>query len=496
MADITFVSGTTVTSAWLNAANKATYTAANMTALRALVVSDGASVTWLRGYSEAFDGGEGIFVYDSTSSASDNVGTIVAPDSGSGRWRRLTFGEPHNVKWYGATGNGSTDDTVALQRALDNSLSILVPAGTYKVTDDLTLRDGHRIVGVGRTNTIFSKSNYAGAVFLGIDTDYITIESLSITGPGFAVGSSNKGIDLHVSSNEIITNIRLQDVTVSAMNDTGIYIGTGFTVNYENVRCTDCGFAGIWVDGGDSHTFDSCNTKNTVIGFYVNNPTGFGPTTIVFNACYAEQAGAGFKLNDANNAVLNGCGVEAPIDRAPNAEGGYSYWIRGGEDIQLIGCIARNDTIGAAITVPFVLVDNSATRVRIDSFRKEVSVTYGGPTVELHASAATSVSLGFSNFDLTKITSGGKIQYTVPLTGSATFNAANLADGAGETTTVTVTGAALGDFAEAALSVALAGITVNAWVSAADTVSVRFQNETTGAVDLASGTLRARVWKV
>jgi hypothetical protein len=79
--------------------------------------------------------------------------------------------------------------------------------------------------------------------------------------------------------------------------------------------------------------------------------------------------------------------------------------------------------------------------------------------------------------------------------GSATFDPANLVDGAGETTTVTVTGAALGDFAEASFSNNLNGISLTAWVSAADTVSVRFQNESGGTLDLASGTLRARVRK-
>ena len=81
--------------------------------------------------------------------------------------------------------------------------------------------------------------------------------------------------------------------------------------------------------------------------------------------------------------------------------------------------------------------------------------------------------------------------------GSATFNPASLADGAGETTTVTVTGAALGDFAIASFSLNTQDLIVTAWVSAANTVSVRFQNETgAGPVDIASGTLRARVFPV
>jgi hypothetical protein len=81
------------------------------------------------------------------------------------------------------------------------------------------------------------------------------------------------------------------------------------------------------------------------------------------------------------------------------------------------------------------------------------------------------------------------------LFGSATYNPPSLNDGDGVTTTVTVTGSELGDYVSASFNQSLQSILVTAWVSAADTVSVRFQNETGGVIDLASGTLRARVIK-
>ncbi|AZO04591.1 hypothetical protein [Mesorhizobium sp. M2A.F.Ca.ET.043.02.1.1] len=81
------------------------------------------------------------------------------------------------------------------------------------------------------------------------------------------------------------------------------------------------------------------------------------------------------------------------------------------------------------------------------------------------------------------------------LTGTATYDPPSLADGAGATTTVTVTGAALGDVALASFSLDTSGITVTAWVSAVNTVSVRFQNESGGTLDIASGTLKATVLK-
>lgn len=82
------------------------------------------------------------------------------------------------------------------------------------------------------------------------------------------------------------------------------------------------------------------------------------------------------------------------------------------------------------------------------------------------------------------------------LTGSSTYDPPSLIDGAGATTTVTLTGAALGDFVETvSFSLDLQGITVTGYVSAANTVSVRFQNESGATVDLASGTIRVRLSK-
>lgn len=74
---------------------------------------------------------------------------------------------------------------------------------------------------------------------------------------------------------------------------------------------------------------------------------------------------------------------------------------------------------------------------------------------------------------------------------TATLNADDLSDGAGDTDTVTVPGVALGDqVIGASLAVDVAGLIVTAYISAANTVSIRFQNETGGSVNLASSTLR------
>jgi ribosomal protein L18E len=73
---------------------------------------------------------------------------------------------------------------------------------------------------------------------------------------------------------------------------------------------------------------------------------------------------------------------------------------------------------------------------------------------------------------------------------SATINAGSLADAAGETQTVAVPGAVLGDACLASAGVTVAGITVTCFISAADVASIRIQNESGGTLDLASTTWR------
>jgi hypothetical protein len=81
------------------------------------------------------------------------------------------------------------------------------------------------------------------------------------------------------------------------------------------------------------------------------------------------------------------------------------------------------------------------------------------------------------------------------LRSSTTYNPPNLTAGQQDTTTLTVTGAALGDFAVPSFSVDLTGVQLTAYVSATDTVTCRFLNLSGADINLASGTLKVKVIK-
>ena len=79
------------------------------------------------------------------------------------------------------------------------------------------------------------------------------------------------------------------------------------------------------------------------------------------------------------------------------------------------------------------------------------------------------------------------------LRGSTTLDPASLAAGATQTSTVTVTGAATGDYAIAQFGGVDAGIEWSAQVTSANTVTVRQRNNTGGSIDLGSSTIRVAV---
>jgi len=76
----------------------------------------------------------------------------------------------------------------------------------------------------------------------------------------------------------------------------------------------------------------------------------------------------------------------------------------------------------------------------------------------------------------------------------AAVDVGSLADGVGETVTIAVPGAALGDACVASFGVDVQDMTVTCCVQAANAVEVRVQNESTGTINLASTTMRVFIF--
>lgn len=70
------------------------------------------------GYNTSGDGGGGLFFWNSTSTATDNAGTVFQRTAGgAGRFLRI-YNDGLNIRWFGAVGDGITDDTTAIQNCI------------------------------------------------------------------------------------------------------------------------------------------------------------------------------------------------------------------------------------------------------------------------------------------------------------------------------------------------------------------------------------------
>ncbi len=77
----------------------------------------------------------------------------------------LAKGPVANVKAFGAKGDGVTDDTAAIQAALDASYNVYIPAGTYIVSNLTATLDGTKISGDNVSSVLQFKSGSTGVLF-------------------------------------------------------------------------------------------------------------------------------------------------------------------------------------------------------------------------------------------------------------------------------------------------------------------------------------------
>lgn len=203
----------------------------------------------------------GYFIYDSASTATTNTGTIFQKDAGgNGRWLRIFEGFTYNVRWFNAKGDGTTDDTTAIQNALNliatnRKGELYFPAGTYIYSAALTITGGttpDRIQGFRMFGERGARLKQDAAALIASDLLLITnaddscIENLIFEGIGTSANSFSASgfFVLHFAASTDRNVVR--DVTITGYkNGSGIdHSGSGRSIITNNV-ILDTGY-GIW----------------------------------------------------------------------------------------------------------------------------------------------------------------------------------------------------------------------------------------------------------
>jgi hypothetical protein len=293
----------------------------------------------------------------------------------------------------------------------------------------------------------------------GVDDFRVRIKSKNHTGNGDVLLATGNGIGC---SNGEIKYIN----TESTIADNSV---NGVRLEYD--ATANCAMRGISVD------LDIAGTASYYIGYgaMVTKSDSVNQTLEDFEITGSIN---GVHANHRTVAICTGAGTWGSGDTLRNLSFRKLRLNASSQPVfNLVGLKDAAVFNGVQATSALDITGNSSTRIAHIGCNYESGV------------------LSASNQDFVSTLLTGVLTNTNGLSASATYDPGSLADGAGVTTTVTCTGAAAGDFALASFSLDVQGITVTAWVSTANTVSVRFQNESGGVLDLSSGTLRVRVYQ-
>ncbi len=121
-----------------------------------------------------------------------------------------------NVRTLGATGDGRTDDTAALQRAISGRRTLYLPMGWYCVSDTLTLRPDTVLIGLHPSATVVNVPDNTPA-FQGPGGSKPVIEARRggtniITGIGVYTGAVNPravGVKWMAGTHSLMNDVRL-----------------------------------------------------------------------------------------------------------------------------------------------------------------------------------------------------------------------------------------------------------------------------------------------
>lgn len=156
---------------------------------------------------------------------------------------RMISGSFANVLDYGATGDGTTDDTISIQAAFDAVEEVYFPKGTYQITDTINVgtltkaRNQSRFFGTSQGTKIVGSAAMAGKAMFKIEGSQTfqqfgnSFENLRLDLNGAAIG-----IDFYRGSiTSSAKDIRIED-SASTSGSIGIRVYNSFNILLDEIQ--------------------------------------------------------------------------------------------------------------------------------------------------------------------------------------------------------------------------------------------------------------------
>jgi hypothetical protein len=401
---------------------------------------------FVRGFYTGTDVGGGLFYWDSTKDKTEhNGGTVLDPDridawdgtssnistlfgpigTGSGCFIRLYNNKSITPQDFGAVGNGVTNDTAAIQSAINsasptNGLKLFFPAGEYLVASTLTIPETTAGNGILR-NVIFEGESAYGKAPPGGSSRQRSIIKYSGSGALFdlTVGTP--------TSSGVRSNCSWRNISLVGSGETGTYaikldrcigsyffnlivdnfeygidenmsfLGHGYYTTFDNVEIKNCTQIGLTIARPNATTLRNLVIQNCTTGLRVQSASTRGVVVLggaierCVTAVFVDQArqidfyGTYFEDNDLNfsllgtaagehsvsfqKSVINLVGVSMSIDgftAANTATCAIEVKVSRHFGINMIGCTYANRSSNAVSIVKRV-VDGTIRSARVVS---------------------------------------------------------------------------------------------------------------------------------
>lgn len=263
---------------------------------------------------------------------------------------RLIEGAAVNVKDFGAKGDGVTDDTAAIQAALDAGAGnkVIIPKGVYLLTSGLDVPNRTQVTGDGPINSylIYKVSTTtANSAFNFDNNDNIHLSDFTIfcnTGSG---SQNTTGIKLQGDAGAV-TEVHLDRVYIDNFQSFGVFLNTD--VYYFSMdRCRIINTSNAVSNGGTG--------SGNAIGLYI----GATCNAIRINECRIalnDKAVDSSNSNKKYSININNCYFESNGEGAPSANS--CIHLRKCSAVSFNGNYIEANLTGTSVDDSVLLLDN------------------------------------------------------------------------------------------------------------------------------------------
>lgn len=260
---------------------------------------------WASGYHTKNDGAFGSHIFrlkGVKTTETDNSGTIIIATIGGVDYvYELQYDGAVNVKWFGAKGDGVTDDSTVIKTILESSEFnyIYIPRGIYALIGDTIINTStyKTVIGEGHESSIFKQID-SGLFFKS--PQFITFENVQFS------GNNLNSIQQEIRMSNF-NNVTFRDCTFRGY-------GSGDGINKSGSTCiymiaVDEDSTTMSAGNSDAFIFDNCNfygsARKTNFGIRVYTNFGANQTYTCTNGKIINSNFGGFNWNAVEIAGRN-----------------------------------------------------------------------------------------------------------------------------------------------------------------------------------------------